>query len=478
MESSKLICLLKTFNEQEWKAFHSFLKSAYHNRRSKLVVFYELLYKISKTWSPKKLLKTNVYTKIYPGEAYTERRLVEMRSTLVKLIEQFWELNHPNLPNESNVKLALAYHKKKLFNYRDVYFEKSLKNLRQEHFEATEYHKHLLNYHLTQHNLIEAEEKRNQEPKLQAVHDNLDTFYLCSKLKYYCKILNYQNFRSHQYDIAMMDMVLEEAAKDKYKVYPSIQIYYNGVFTLLDTKNEHNFYALKKLLMQNTKTFSVEELQNIFILARNFCAKNFNMGKRKFIKDALDLYKVEIKEGLILEDDKMSDSSCRNIIKLSLLAQDIEWASQFLEKFKPKISTDIYTFSLANLYFHQQKYKAVLDILLSISFKEILLELAKRALILKTYFQQCRTTNDFIYEDTLEAYLNSFKAFLNRKEEVLKKHYLLMYQNFVKFIQAINKLYWKPKLDETKLADLHQKILKTPETVEWDWLKEISKVNT
>jgi len=32
-----------------------------------------------------------------------------------------------------------------------------------------------------------------------------------------------------------------------------------------------------------------------------------------------------------------------------------------------------------------------------------------------------------------------------------------------------------PKLDKTKLAAIHQQILVTPETAEWDWLKEISK---
>jgi len=474
MESSKLVSLLKTFNEQEWKAFHSFLKSKYHNRRTKLVVFYELLFKISKTWSTKKLLKTNVYAKIYPNETYVERRLVEMRNALVKLIEQFWELNQHDSSAKSDIKLALAYHKKKLFNYREVYFEKSLKNIQLERFEATDYHKHLLDYHLTQHNLIEAEEKRNQEPNLQALNDHLDAFYLCSKLKYYCKVLNYQNFRSHQYDIAMMDMVLEEAAKDKYKIYPSIQIYYNGVYTLLSLDHEQNFQALKKLLAENTQTFSVNELQNIFVLARNFCIKNLHRGKEKYRRETLNLYKIEIAENIILEDGKLPNADCRNIIKLALLLNETRWASNFLNNNQSKIANDIFTLSLANVHFHQKKYAEVLALLTGVDFKEVLLTLSARGLLLKTYFQLCRTTNNFEYEDKLEAYIDSFNAFLKRKKEVLTRRYLL-YLNFIKFTQAINKLYWKPKLDRTKLVNIHQQILNTPGTAEWDWLKEISQ---
>jgi len=472
MESSKLIRILKTFDEQEWKAFHSFLKSEYYNKRKKLVVFYELLYKISKTWSSKKLLKTNVFAKIYPNETYVERRLVEMRNALVKLIEQFWELNQYDSSAKSDVKLALAYHKKKLFNYRDVSFEKSLKNLKLEQFEASDYHKHLLDYHLTQHNLIEAEEKRNQEPNLQALHNHLDVFYLCSKLKYYCKVLNYQNFRSHPYDIRMMNEVLTEATQIQYADLPSIQIYFHGVKTLLSLDNEENFQALKKCLAKNTKTFSIAELQNIFVLARNFCIKNLNRGKRKYIQEALSLYKIELADNIILEDGKVPDADCRNIIKLALL-QDVDWALSFLKEFQPKISKEIYTLSLANVYFTKQKYEATIELLLNINFKEVLIELAARSLILKTYFQLCRTTNDFTYEDKLDAYIDSFNTFLKRKKEVLTKGYLL-YLNLIKFTLAINKLYWKPTLDKTKLAEIHQEILKTPQTAEWDWLKEIT----
>jgi len=57
---------------------------------------------------------------------------------------------------------------------------------------------------------------------------------------------------------------------------------------------------------------------------------------------------------------------------------------------------------------------------------------------------------------------------------VLTKGYLL-YINLIKFTQAINKLYWKRKLNKAKLAAIHQQILSTPETAEWEWLKEISK---
>jgi len=474
MESSKLIALLKQFKHDEWNAFNRFVQSPYYNGRPKVIKLFQLLKKESPVWNSKKIEKKYIYSKLFPKENFKDQRLVELRNALVKLIEQFWTIHSKKEIAENYRLLALSYHQHDLLNYRDMNLEKSLQALVKNKMNVESYHNNMFDYHIKLHDIIEAEDKRNQEPNLQALHDQFDIYYLCTKLKYYCKVLNYQNFRSHPYDIAMMDEVLQEAGKPKYFKYPSIQIYFHGTYTLLSIDNEENFFALKELLIQNTTTFSVEELQNMFVLARNFCAKNFNRGKRKFVKEGLDLYKIEMKEGLILVDGKILDSSCRNIIKLALLLDETKWAENFLKNYHSKISKEVFTLSLANVHFHQKQYNKVLILLVEVDFKEVLLELAARALILKTYFQLCRTTNNFEYEDKLDAYIDSFNAFLKRKKEVLTKGYLL-YINLIKFIQTINKLYWKPRLDKAKLAEIHKEILKTPKTAEWDSLKEISK---
>lgn len=474
MESSKLVNLLKHFEPGEWKIFNQFVQSTFFNRRPKLVELLTLLNKAKPNWNPKNISKAYIYEKLFPDEKYKEHRIVELMNALIKLIEQFWLVNKPMDATEKFRNLALAYHQHGFENYRDIYLKKSIQALQQDSMETESFHNHLFTLELEQHRIIEAEGKRNQEPNLQNLHHQFDAYYICTKLKYYCKVLNYQNFRSHQYNIRMMDAILEEAAQPLYAEITSIQIYYHGVFTLLNLDNEENFQKLKGLLTKNTSIFSIEELQNIFVLARNFCVKNMYRGKREYIKEALFLYKIEIAENIILEDGKVPDADCRNIIRLALLAKDVQWALSFLREFKPKIRELVYTLSLANVYFEQQKYQAILQLLLPLNFKEVLLELAARGLILRTYFQLCRTTNNFEYEDKLEAYIESFSAFLKRKKEVLTKGYI-RYLNLIKFIHTTNKLYWKPTVDKTKLANIHQEILNTPETAEWDWLKEISK---
>jgi len=428
MLSSKLVSLLKQFNEKDWKEFQRFIESSYFNRRSKIKELFLILKKSVPRWDTKKLNSVYINSKLFPKETLNEKRLIDLRNNMVKLIEKYWLISEEVKSTNEYRSLALAYHQKGFQNYRDHYFKKSFDDLQKAKIDAEDFHSNLFNLSLVQHKIVEEQGKRNIEPNLQKLHNNLDAYFLCTKLKYYCKALNYQNFRSHNYDISLIDAVLEEAVKNKYIIYPFIQIYYHGVLTLLNINNEDNFYALKNLVIQNTETFSVEELRNMFALARNFCAKNFNMGKRKFGKEALDLYKIQIKEGLISDDGKILDSSCRNIIKLALLLDETQWAENFLKDYQPKISEEVFTLSLANVHFHQKNYDEVLTTLIGVDFNEVLLALAARGLILKTFFQLCRTTNNFEYEDKLEAYINNFNAFLKRKKEVLTKYYLTLYK--------------------------------------------------
>lgn len=357
MESSKLVALLKQFDKKDWREFHRFIESPYFNRRPKLIDLYQLLKKTVPNMNIKKLSNIYINSKLFPGESINEKRLIDLRNSLVKLVEKYWLVSKKVKPVEEFRALASTYHHKGFPNYRDYYFKKTYDQLENGRIDAEDYHNSLYNLSLTQHKITEEQGKRNIEPNLQDLHNNLDAYFLCAKLKYYCKALNYQNFRSHNYEISLIDAVLEEAIKEKYLIYPSIQIYYNGVLTLLDINNEDNFYALKKLIQQHAKTFSKDEMQNIFVLARNFCVKNFNRGKTQFIKDALDLYKIEIKEEILLEENTIANSSCWNIVKLALLQGEISWATDFLNRFKANISNEIYTLCMAKIYFEQKNTK-------------------------------------------------------------------------------------------------------------------------
>jgi len=90
MESSKLVSILKQFDEPEWKSFRRLVDSPYFNRRPKLLELLDLIKKACPKWTTKKLAKVYIYSKLFPKEVYIEKRLVEMRNALVKLIEQYW----------------------------------------------------------------------------------------------------------------------------------------------------------------------------------------------------------------------------------------------------------------------------------------------------------------------------------------------------------------------------------------------------
>jgi len=142
VQSSKLVNLLKAFDAVEWIA---------------------LLKKASPIWHPKKLQKKVVYKKLFLKDAYAEQKIVELMNALVKLIEQFWLIEKNIEPTEKYRNQALVYQQRGFSNYRDIWFNKSLKALQPQLMEAETFHNHSFQHQLEIHHQIEAEGLRNKE---------------------------------------------------------------------------------------------------------------------------------------------------------------------------------------------------------------------------------------------------------------------------------------------------------------------------
>lgn len=473
MQNSKVVALLKTFSKREGKLLEKYIRSPFFNTNPTMVLFLKYLQKSAPDFKGRRLERKKAYIALFPNEPFKEIKIQQYMSDLVGLVEAFWVHQAAKRKDvEKYLTIAEQYRKRNLAHYWKKNMEVAADKIAHSAPETTIFCYQQLQIDTALHQAIEAEGQRDQEPNLQQVSDSLDAFYIVSKLKYYCKALNYQRFKTTSYDLQMIVEILAQVERKPYPHIPAIRIYYHAVQTLLDPKAEAHFNQLKKLLHQHSAQLHPTEVQDMFVLARNYCIQQLNTGNKAYLREIFDLYKIEIANYTPAQAEKLPPSTYKNIATVALLLKEHQWLENFIYTFKNTVTEPLFTFNLASLRFSQKRFEEVVELLQPTEYEEVLLHLSVKSLLLKTYFElEQENPHDFDYEDRLDLYITSFTAFLNRKKEQLTKHYIY-YLNLTRYLREL--LKWGRSLEKTnaKLQQLNESITATTKIAEKVWLQE------
>ena len=116
-------------------------------------------------------------------------------------------------------------------------------------------------------------------------------------------------------------------------------------------------------------------------------------------------------------------------------------------------------FNTAKLAFDKGDLKKTIDLLAQVTYNEVLLNIAAKVILLKIYYQE----EDY---DTLEALLDSFRVFLNRKKEITASK-----ENYINLIVLVKKLL-SLSLEKGAVSALKKEIEDTEQLAERKWLLE------
>ena len=474
MQRSKIITLLRTFSPQEHKDFRKFTRSPYFNTNENVARLYEYLFKYAPDFDSSRLERKTVFTYLFPDEPYKEIKIQQFASLLVNLIEQFWVHQQFKEPNpEATLRLANTYRQKQLL----LYWEKTL--LEMDTLPYTDAQQQAF-YHLQQqiqrHETIEAQEKREQEPHLQAVLGSLNDYFLINYLKYGCKALNYLRFNPQQtYKMPLAEPVIAFATQIANDATPAIQIYLYIWNSLKHPDEEAHFEQLKKLLLQHHRQFTRTEAEEMFVYAHNYCIGKLNKGEQRYLRELFNLYRFEMEQGIISNAETLSSSVYRNIITIAQLLGELSWMEQFINNFRQSVDEDTYIFNLARLRFLQKRYTQTVELLQNKQdrFGDVLMLLAAKALLLKSLYELFTLDTDGVnnYDDALENFIASFIALLQRRKKELLHHYVY-YLNLTQKVRQLLTQQLSGKIKPRYLAGIEQSVQKTTEIAEKAWLIE------
>ena len=447
IKDSKLIEILKLLDKQEIERFSLFMSSTYLVPQKKVAELADIILREYPDFNNDRLLAENIYQQLYPGQKFQFRTLKSYMSLLVSYLYKFFVAEKTFSDNiEQNLSLIEELRKRELgqefLRIGSALRPKLEKEKKDRHFyyKLFRFENEMDTYHIANKEFL------NSSDSLQQKANSLDIFFLYSKLSLICEMINRQNIFSYDYDISMLDFVLDYAERnfERLESYPAVGAYYRILLTLTYPSREENYFKLIDLLDKTSNEFSKEELKDMYAYAMNYCIKQLNSGRIDYEGHLFKLYGKLIETGLIYDNNHISQWDYKNIIATSLRVSEFEWTENFIHSNKDRINPGFrevaYAFNLANLYCEKKEFANALktlhkfdDALKKISdpdFDDTFYNLDSRSIFIKIYYE----SNE---DDLLKATIDAFKSYLLRNKKISERRRKI-YLNLLKYTKKLS----------------------------------------
>ena len=470
MLNSKLFELIRHFDKKEWKRFGEFLASPYFIKDDALWQFYSGLNKYAPAFESPQLERSKFIKTVPWTKPMDEKKLTYLMSAMLDAGERFIKLEQLEQQELQGYCALLGVYNRwevdKLFNQT---LKKAQQYLEGSDYRNTEfyYSEFLLQNQLNAY--FDKQKKRSSDRSLQEAANYLDLFYISTKLKYSCELINRQKVVSGQYELRMLKEVRQHVEDFDYSAFPSIMIYYRILMTFMENDQPDHFTALKHLLEKAAGQFPPEEARDMYAYAQNYCIRKANAGNNHFLSELFNLYRSSIELDLVIIDGYISPWTYKNIVSVATRVGEIPWAENFIKEYRQllhvKFRNNAYNYNMAYLQFAKGAFDEALVVLNKVAFTDVFYALDSRVLQLKIYYEL-----DEI--DPLNSAQEAFKVFL-RRNKTISENIKTIYMNFVRFL---NRMLAIPPGDKEKKEKLRQKISATGQVADIKWL--LAKLDT
>lgn len=460
MEKSRLIALLQTLSNKECRNVQLFLRSPFHNKREEVSQLFDYLlpYLSENQRIPSKQI---AYQALATG-AYDDQQMRLWMSFLLKSVEKYL-LQADFFADEVQTKIRLS----QIYRQRNLpkQVDRSLREVetlqQKQIYRNAAFYQNDFQFQLEQYRVSSANQ-RTIELNLQKMSDNIDLAFLAQKLRQACLIISHQAVYKKDYDIGLLEETLQYVEARELQEVPAVAVYYYAYRTLSQPERPAYFSFFKNALVSHSDKFPQEELGDLYILAINFCIKKYNAGERAFLADEFELYKVGLGKDLFSINKHLSRYTYRNVVTIGLVLGEFDWVEKFIHQYKNalekthRIST--FSLSLAGLKYSRKNYDEALVLLRNSNFKEVLLNLAAKTIMLKIYYE----LDEY---DLLDAHLVAMRTFIRRKK-IIAYHQ----ENYINLIHFTRKLIERNPYDKTETQKLKSEMEITKVVAEKEWL--------
>ncbi len=458
MHQSKLIRILRKIPRIESKYITRFLQYTYPKNNITVVKLFKYLYKYHPKFESTKLAKESVFEKIFPDEAFKDKKMRMLQSDLVKPLEEYMVIEEIKKD-----KFLFQYILANALDRRNnsQYYKSVIKNL-QKDLSDSNTPRSLFSYLaliIMNRKLLLHPATKQFHPSTRKVLDstiaNFYRFSVLANLQFMIEVFEREKDQESIYSLPFFKEAIEHA-----KDYASEDIIFEMYLALIDLvekKDEQSYRKLKDLHAEYNnqvkhkvnnaeKTiFSQGLLQQgfyneqrlVYIKLHNFIISKIYEDHVTYKAEQFELYKSGVENNLITNNNQIPDSTFINICISGAANKAFEWTENFITKYESYLDEacrpNAVALSRAFLHFHLKDFEKAFDFLNMVKEKDLPYNFRFRSLCVKCYYEFARKDDSYI--QPLKDYIGNFKQFI--KKSNLNKNRKLTYTNFCTFCKKL-----------------------------------------
>ena len=440
MLGSKSLSLLQTLSKVELNRLRKFLRSPWFNEDDDVIRLFDLLNNALRKGDEMAatLDKVAVWTALFPEKKYDDTALRRLTSVLTQLALQFLlEDQRHHDPLAEALAMQKVLEKPELKKHLAGVERQIQRSLNEAAGKSPE---HYLAHFQMHWNSFSRSAKSvsttDYLEKLMPASDFLDVFYVVQKLKMHMAWLMFRKVRVAEHEIPMPHGFWDQLDEPRYQRVPLVAIYKNAARCMEEPGEEAHFQALLHDLERYAPELTKEDLRECHHIAQNYCALKINQGRTDYYPILFRVFNSIIRLDILLENNALSEGMFKNIITIALNLGEYDWAETFIRDYAGYLPSNIRenarTFNLANLYFHQKKHHAVMELVRNVEYSDVVYALGSKLLLLRTYYE----LDELMAMDSL---MDSFRIYV-RRNKLISKDLKREYINFLNYLKKLSAL--------------------------------------
>lgn len=464
MKKSQLIEVLTTLEKSEVREFKKWLQSPVHNQREDVVQLFDYLMAGNHLYEDKFLEKERIFRKVFGNEAYNDAKLRQTVHFLFKSLEEYLYFKQ-YIQNDPHVRISLveSYRSRGLKKMVKKNLDQALRQMNDSKYRNEIYYRNNYEYQKEKYNHLSSQPK-NAKLNLQEVSDALDKTFIIEKLQWSCRGYFHQILFRTNYDLGLLDPVLEKIESKHMTEDPAIAIYYYVLKAITEEKDDQAYFEkLRSEINEYSNLFPRSQLREIYLMAINYCVRKMNAGAEGFTRETFEWYRLGISNEVLVDRGTLSPITFNNTVATAIKAGEFVWAEHFIDEYNSMLPENerenLSHFSRAKLFFEKKDYKRAMILLVQAEYHNILFNLNAKSMLLKMYYEEEEM-------DVLESLLDSFRIYIRRKE-VLGYHR----NRYLGLIKFTKKLLRVSPFEKEKIEKLREEI-ENSNHPERQWLLE------